>query len=342
MRRGQIFSLDALISLVIVIMIVGTFLSTSGELESGISGVIGWYSRSQIADTALGLLVKNPGTPPNWNENLSSLEVVGLGNSLYSYAVDYDKIKALVGYAPTNGKIVESLLNFTYRYSLLLKFFLPIPQIKIQITTSPLSVRVLNFTYIYDLSVPVYTLAIVNGSVASIAVANVSMASSDWVEVANSKHPLAMLKYNRSYSFVRTSTLTPLIIGDLRAPVPTYSKLRVNVTGVGYAVFAVRDGNEAKVLVVEKANQSSLVKAVVYNASGSALYTVNGTLYYVEIPWGYLYSVFDPTKGLKTVELWLYENSFTKVYISDNWGLDSLLQPKISPCEIKLWVWDEK
>ncbi|AIF68586.1 hypothetical protein PAP_00715 [Palaeococcus pacificus DY20341] len=111
-RRGQILSLDAMLSLVIIIMIVGVVVNTNDIIKAEVTNLIDWYDRANIADNMLDVLTKSPGYPKGWENNPSSVKVVGIRSEDYFFALDYDKILAL------NSSIIStvtrnSLLNLS-------------------------------------------------------------------------------------------------------------------------------------------------------------------------------------------------------------------------------------
>ncbi|WP_048150008.1 hypothetical protein [Palaeococcus ferrophilus] len=113
MRRAQLLSMDALLSVVLVIMVVGVVLNTNDMIKAEITNVIDWYDRANIADSMLDVLVKSPGNPVNWEENPASVKVVGLRSENYSYALDYDKIEALITSFSNSSALQASLYNLS-------------------------------------------------------------------------------------------------------------------------------------------------------------------------------------------------------------------------------------
>jgi hypothetical protein len=94
-RRGQLLSMDALVSIVLVIMILGTVSATSENLRSEITSLIGWYERANIAENMLDVLTKSPGEPDDWYLNASAARVIGLRSLDKPYALSYRKLMAL-------------------------------------------------------------------------------------------------------------------------------------------------------------------------------------------------------------------------------------------------------
>ncbi|MFA4668961.1 hypothetical protein QDY65_00185 [Pyrococcus kukulkanii] len=110
MRRAQIFSLDALISLVIVVMIISVITSTSETIRGELTSIVSWYDRANIANNMLDVLVNTPGEPENW-ENSSNIVVIGLRSSTYPYALDYGKLLSLVERVDNNDSVVLNALE---------------------------------------------------------------------------------------------------------------------------------------------------------------------------------------------------------------------------------------
>jgi hypothetical protein len=106
-RKGQLLSIDALLSLVIVVMVVGVVMNTNDMIKAEITGLLDWYDRANIANNMLDVLTKNPGYPENWEEDVSSVRMVGLRDNDYPFALDYEKILAL----NRSKEDVTSILN---------------------------------------------------------------------------------------------------------------------------------------------------------------------------------------------------------------------------------------
>ncbi|KUH34048.1 hypothetical protein APY94_03490 [Thermococcus celericrescens] len=113
MRRGQLFSMDALISIVLVIMILGTVSATSESLRSEIASMVGWYERANIADNMLDVLTKSPGEPENWHVSSQNIRMVGLQDSIEGY-LDYTKLETLMSMVSSDNKsIINALCNLS-------------------------------------------------------------------------------------------------------------------------------------------------------------------------------------------------------------------------------------
>ncbi|WP_297516366.1 hypothetical protein [Thermococcus sp.] len=119
MRRGQLFSMDALVSIVLVIMILGTVSATSENLRSEIASMVGWYERVNIADNMLDILTKSPGEPEDWETNFVRVKILGLRGKT-GFGLSYDKITAMNEHANelidklTNLSMGRDFLIFTY------------------------------------------------------------------------------------------------------------------------------------------------------------------------------------------------------------------------------------
>lgn len=124
MKRGQLLSFDALLAVVIIIFMLGAVSATSDNLKSGLTSLLGWYDRTSIPDTMLDVLLKSPGSPPNWSEDSSSLVVPGLRAYSDQY-VDYDKAVAFFNLLENNdSRWGHALSNLSLRHPFLLDFYL--------------------------------------------------------------------------------------------------------------------------------------------------------------------------------------------------------------------------
>ena len=112
-RRGQLLSIDALLSLVIVVMVVGVVMNTNDMIKAEITNLLDWYDRANIANNMLDVLTKNPGYPEDWESNVSSVKMVGLRDADYQFALDYEKLEALN--TSINGAFIQNsyLLNLS-------------------------------------------------------------------------------------------------------------------------------------------------------------------------------------------------------------------------------------
>lgn len=125
MKPGQLLSFDAMLSLVIAILILGMITSTSSALKDDITTMLGWYERANIGDNMLDIVVKNPGTPDNWESDPSNLVYLGLENSRYPNTIDYLKIEALNKAVNDNDPAIRSALaNLSMGKDFTLGFYL--------------------------------------------------------------------------------------------------------------------------------------------------------------------------------------------------------------------------
>lgn len=86
-----------MLSLVIIIMVVGTVSATSENLKNEITSLVGWYERANIAGNMLDVLLKTPpGDPENWTDDPANAVMVGIESKLIpGGTVDFLKLKAL-------------------------------------------------------------------------------------------------------------------------------------------------------------------------------------------------------------------------------------------------------
>jgi len=94
-RSGQLLSMDALISIVLIIMIFSTVSATSESLRNEITSMIGWYERANIADNMLDVLTKSPGEPEDWEEHPRNVIVVGIKDRNSGF-VSYSRVRSLL------------------------------------------------------------------------------------------------------------------------------------------------------------------------------------------------------------------------------------------------------
>ena len=93
-RKGQLLTMDALLSLVIVVMVVGVVMNTNDMIKAEITNLLDWYDRANIANNMLDVLTKSPGYPGDWENNVTDVRMIGLRNK-DTFALDYEKIIAL-------------------------------------------------------------------------------------------------------------------------------------------------------------------------------------------------------------------------------------------------------
>jgi len=111
-RRAQLLSLDAMLSLIIMMFVFAAVINTSTTLKGEITSMIGWYERSNIADNMLDVLTKSPGDPVDW-ELGGDLKVPGLRMN-GEQTLDYGKVYALFsGIEGNDEKIIKALCNLS-------------------------------------------------------------------------------------------------------------------------------------------------------------------------------------------------------------------------------------
>jgi hypothetical protein len=128
-RRGQIFSMDALMTVVLVVMLIGTVSATSENLKEGITSLVGWYERANIANNMLDVLINTPGEPENWTLNPANVEVVGLRSDNSSYTIDYFKLMALNS---SIDKIKDKLALLAHNKDFMIKAYISTFVVSIQ------------------------------------------------------------------------------------------------------------------------------------------------------------------------------------------------------------------
>ncbi|WP_461867088.1 hypothetical protein [Thermococcus sp.] len=340
MRRAQVFTLDALLSMVLVIMVLGVVLNTSESITTEITNLAGWYERANFANNMLDVLTKSPGDPENWELNISALKSVGLRSSAYSYADDYIKLITLVRNA--NLPVVrDSLLNLSSWKDFQLNIYLTNISVELNVvSTSPVNVQVVNVSYVYasNLSKPTFNITFINGSlVTNENIINSSKLNAKWILYQHKNIILARRIY---YGQVNISKHCEVLSGILKNNVPPYSRLEIDVPSDenGYVIFSVLDGNQGKALVIQKESATSNVNATIVTENNTLTYV--GNLTTVVIPWSSLFEEFNSENTVKIVDIWVYDDTFTgTVTMRDLNALGVILAPRLEPAILKLWVW---
>ncbi len=138
MRRAQLLTLDAMLSLILVVFILATVTNTSSALKEEISSMIEWQERANIADNMLDVLTKTQGVPENWEDNVSALVIPGLGSGNGADYVDYTKLMTLVnGVEHNNTQVIGSLWNLSSHNNFQLSFGLMRPSLYLSYSMSP-------------------------------------------------------------------------------------------------------------------------------------------------------------------------------------------------------------
>jgi len=357
MRRGQLLSFDALLAVVIVIFVLGAVSATSDNLKSGITSLLGWYDRTSIPDTMLDVLLKSPGTPPNWSETLSTPSVPGLRAYSGQY-VDYDKALAFFSLLKNNDSAVEdALLNLSLGHPFLLDFYLGRWEFRVNFSWNPsagsgqpLTVSSLrgNYTYPQQLnSSQVWNrVAYLNGSFlvnpANVSKVFAAMNASSWVSYSERNTVMSIFKYNGT-TWIAGNSTGIVFGGVLRYPVPNYAFLRFVVPNEsGYLLIVVVDGGSLKVLGVWKTSRASNVAGEIWgliNGTLVPLAAYQGSSVVLAVPWGDVFT--SPAGAGRPVLMYLYSNGFTlPVEMIDEGDLGVLMTPMYEPLLVKLWVWD--
>ena len=119
MRRAQLLSLDAMLSLIIMMFVFAAVINTSAALKGEITSMLGWYERANIADNMLDVLTKGPGDPVDWENNPADVRVLGLKQD-GGFGLSYEKITAMNEHASelldkfTNLSLGKDFLILTY------------------------------------------------------------------------------------------------------------------------------------------------------------------------------------------------------------------------------------
>ncbi|WP_456393971.1 hypothetical protein [Thermococcus sp.] len=341
MRRGQIFTLDALLSLVLVMIVLGVVINTNESVMAEINSIMGWYERANLGDNMLDVLTKSAGEPENWESNLSGLKSVGLRSINYTYAVDYGKLIAMVRNVNLSS-VKQSLLNFSSWKDFQLDIYLTNISVNLAVSTSPLQVQVVNISYTYasNLSEPTFRIAFINGSlVTDEGVINSSKAGARWISYHYKDVIVARRVY---YSTVNVSRGQEVLAGVLKENVPPYAELEITVPAdeSGYVIFSVLDGDVGKALVVQKESSTSDVVASIIEGS-TTLYSYTGNSTAVSVPWVSLFEEFNTQTTVKIVGMRVYDDTFAgTVTMRDLNGLGVLLAPRLEPGVLKLWMWE--
>jgi len=201
------------------------------------------------------------------------------------------------------------------------------------------------FIYPTNLSEPTFSLSIINETVVHDIDAIIkSKNASPWIEYQERRLVVAKLIYNNTV--ITQNQRRELIVGKLRQNIPFYAYLEVKVPQeAGNVTFVIVDGEISKGLLIKKDSTDSNVIAILAWKEGtqSIVKSYEGNTTTVKIPWRDIFGEFNPEKGAKPVEFWLYESNFNgNVILGDLDNIGFLLEPKFEPILIKLWVWDDR
>ncbi|MDN5319773.1 MAG: hypothetical protein PWP49_193 [Thermococcaceae archaeon] len=335
-RKGQLLTMDALLSLVIVVMVVGVVMNTNDMIKAEITNLLDWYDRANIANNMLDVLTKSPGYPENWEEDVSSVRMVGLRDNDYPFALDYEKILAL----NRSKEDVTSILNQLVRGKDFL-FEVYVSKFNLSVSGSLNS----SYTSARDLlgaGETLYWFSLINGTfVDDINLIKSSMASSPWIEPVERTIVFPKFAYNLSSG---PSAEEPLIYGFMRYnPLEgTSIRIRVNSTNYGNLTLLSKLGTEIRALFVY-GNSTDLNATLVWYENGNATLKayegVNGT---VTMSFEELFGSSDTTN--KLIGLWLYSLegwNRSDVTIEVVPTIEYMLEPKFEYVITKLWVWDD-
>ncbi|WP_297475384.1 hypothetical protein [Thermococcus sp.] len=196
-----------------------------------------------------------------------------------------------------------------------------------------------------NLTSPTFTIAVINGTeVSNLTLVNKSKERSPWIEYMERKLLVAKIKYSKEL-IANSGKSDEWIAGMLSMNVPEYAYLKVvvNEGDRGEIIVVVQDGGEYRALLIKKDTAESSLTATVATTNRNVkplFYTGNKTA--IEIPWSTVFPTFDPNKGSKAIDVWVYKNTFNNpVRLIDAGNIDTLLEPEFERAILKLWVWEE-
>ncbi|MFA4797922.1 hypothetical protein [Pyrococcus kukulkanii] len=150
MKRAQIFSLDAFIALTLTILLIGTISATSESLRNAISSVVSWYERANIPDNMLDVLLKTPGEPSNWNEDLVLLKSIGLREEDSPF-ISYEKALMFFNLVENqNPLVLDFLKNLSSGKPFCFEFYLGVWNFTADFTWNPNAGGVLSEFEVYS------------------------------------------------------------------------------------------------------------------------------------------------------------------------------------------------
>ena len=166
MRRAQLLTLDAMLSLILVVFILATVTNTSSALKEGISSMIEWQERANIADNMLDVLTKSPGVPEDWEDNVSALVIPGIGSKNGIDYVDYTKLMTLISEAEhNNAKVINALWNLSSKNNLQMSFSSMRPLLYLSYSINPsVSGQILSICSVKELGSSSDSPVIINAS----------------------------------------------------------------------------------------------------------------------------------------------------------------------------------
>ncbi|NJE05777.1 hypothetical protein E3E36_06390 [Thermococcus sp. M36] len=341
MRRGQVFSMDAMLSMVLVIMLLGTITATSETMKAEITSMIEWYERTNTANNMLDVLTKTPGEPADWERNPGSVVVPGLLDVRNPPLIDYAKLMALNA---SKSSIVGTLANLSQGKNFLLAVYTALFHVEVNGTLLGNATPTFSGTYIIptpesgrNIAGSTYFFALINGNIVTDpASINASMDAARWIIPAERKLAVGRLEYNFSRN---PSGDVPLLYGVLEQAPPQNARLTFSVPdSAGNLTIVVRVGSLMRGILVYKQNSGDRAKAVLRDGSGTVLY--EGNITGITIP---LVDVFGGNSEGKVVGLWLYSIQGWdrgSVEISIVPDVRWTLRPSSEPAVLRIWVWE--
>ena len=335
MRRAQLLSLDAMLSLIIMMFVFAAVINTSAALKGEITSMLGWYERANIADNMLDVLTKSPGDPVDWENNPAEVRVLGLKQD-GGFGLSYEKITAMNEHA---SELLDKFTNLSLGKDFLILTY--ISKFRVGISGSfPNPEITANYTYASELMErrePTYYFAVINGSlIRDMNLIEKSKNSSPWVEVAQRRVIVERFEYNLSGG---PSAERPIVYGVLDGRLPQNTQLLISVpAGKGNLTIVILSGSNERGLMVYREDVDEPVKAVLVRDNTTTSYEGNSTT--IGIPMKDL--VEDETKAplgiwLYSVSGWDREDVEISIVPSIRWSL----KPKFEEGVLKLVVWDD-
>ena len=352
-RRGQILSLDAMFSLVLVIMILGMISTTSTAMKNEITTMIGWYERSNIGDTMLDIITKTPGDPDNWETDPSKLKQLGLENPNYPDTLDYDKVEALnESYQNNDETLKEILSNLSMGKDFSLSFFLTKVEIDGDVTVQEGAISsnlVIKYIYATEVVHADYNITLINGEfVDDPDEIKASIERSPWVIYSERRMPMSKMVYANRYTITPSDIPKEMYVGTLTTTVPDYMTFKIAFSDPGYVVLVawLRGTNVSgySVLAAYRTEEDTTMKAIInqtINGNNVVRYYSSQSPDYIIIPWNDFLTTVKQGEKLD-IYVWVYKMSDVNVMeFEDLNGINTLMKPQVSPTVLKLRVWDD-
>lgn len=331
MRRAQLLSLDAMLSLIIMMFVFAAVINTSTMLKGEITSMIGWYERSNVADNMLNVLTRSPGDPVDWELNPSAVRVVGLRSVNNTFALSYRKIVAMNENLPS---VLGSLVNMSLGKNIMMSTYIS----KFELSGTFPAIRG-NYTLastLVELNQPTYSFAIVNRTIVTdYTTISSSLNESSWIDVSQKKFVVERFEYNLSAG---PSTEEPIVYGVLAQKPPINSYLEITAPNTaGNLTLAVLAGSGLKAILIYRNETGDPLSATL--VENGTVINYSGNTSSISIP---LTDVIGDGVN-SVVGIWLYSlNGWARneVEITIVPPLKWLLKPKFDEGIIKLVVWD--